>query len=91
MKMQQTKREAVAARLLSSNGIAMVGRQLRDGDMVLMNRQVSHSCFGCGVCLFGLVWFGLVWFGLDWIGLQEREGGMIECRFLLCIYLVFRL
>ena len=39
-KMQQTKREAIAARLLSSNGIATVGRQLRDGDMVLMNRQV---------------------------------------------------
>ena len=43
-KMQQTKREAIAARLLSSNGIARVGRQLRNGDMVLMNRQV-------GICL----------------------------------------
>jgi DNA-directed RNA polymerase I subunit RPA1 len=42
-RMQQTKREAIAARLLSSNGIAIVGRQLRNGDMVLMNRQVS-SC-----------------------------------------------
>ncbi len=42
-KMQQTKREAIAARLLSSNGIAIVGRQLRDGDMVLMNRQVSYN------------------------------------------------
>lgn len=40
-KMQQTKREAIAARLLSSNGITTVGRQLRNGDMVLMNRQVS--------------------------------------------------
>lgn len=40
-KMQQTKREAIAARLLSSNGITMVGRQLRNGDMVLMNRQPS--------------------------------------------------
>jgi DNA-directed RNA polymerase I subunit RPA1 len=42
LRMQQTKREAIAARLLSSNGIATVGRQLRDGDMVLMNRQVSQ-------------------------------------------------
>jgi DNA-directed RNA polymerase I subunit RPA1 len=40
-RMQQTKREAIAARLLSSNGIATVGRQLQNGDMVLMNRQVS--------------------------------------------------
>jgi DNA-directed RNA polymerase I subunit RPA1 len=40
VKMQQTKREAIAARLLSSNGIITVGRQLRNGDMVLMNRQV---------------------------------------------------
>lgn len=40
-KMQQAKREAIAARLLSSNGIAKVGRQLRNGDMVLMNRQVG--------------------------------------------------
>ena len=43
-RMQQTKREAIAARLLSSNGIATVGRQLRNGDMVLMNRQVSLLC-----------------------------------------------
>jgi DNA-directed RNA polymerase I subunit RPA1 len=42
-KMQQQKREALAARLLSSNGIVKVGRQLRNGDMVLMNRQVSAS------------------------------------------------
>jgi len=40
-KAQQTRREAIAARLLSSNGIATVGRQLRNGDMVLMNRQPS--------------------------------------------------
>lgn len=39
-KMQQTKREAIAARLLSTNGVTIVGRQLRNGDMVLMNRQV---------------------------------------------------
>ncbi len=42
-KMQQTKREAIAARLLSSNGITTVGRQLRNGDMVLMNRQVGGN------------------------------------------------
>jgi DNA-directed RNA polymerase I subunit RPA1 len=40
-KMQQLKREAIAARLNSGEGIAYVGRQLRDGDMVLMNRQPS--------------------------------------------------
>jgi DNA-directed RNA polymerase I subunit RPA1 len=43
-KMNQQKREAIAARLLaySKKGgkPAIVGRQLRDGDMVLMNRQV---------------------------------------------------
>ena len=39
-RMQEQKREALAARLLSSNGIATVGRQLKDGDMVIMNRQV---------------------------------------------------
>jgi DNA-directed RNA polymerase I subunit RPA1 len=43
-RMAQTKREALAARLLSSKGIAIVGRQLRNGDMVLMNRQVSLFC-----------------------------------------------
>jgi DNA-directed RNA polymerase I subunit RPA1 len=44
-KMDQHKREATAARLLtySKKGgkPAIVGRQLRDGDMVLMNRQVG--------------------------------------------------
>ena len=49
-KMDQHKREAIAARLLSNRGIARVGRQLKNGDMVLMNRQVSVtrrtvSCF----------------------------------------------
>ena len=69
LRMQQTKREAIAARLLSSNGIATVGRQLRDGDMVLMNRQVCKTngsslwCFFLGgmyfVCLMiqGLIYF----------------------------------
>lgn len=45
-KMDDHKREAVAARLLmySKKGgrPAIVGRQMRDGDMVLMNRQVSY-------------------------------------------------
>jgi DNA-directed RNA polymerase I subunit RPA1 len=45
-KMDQHKREAVAARMLSHAKMggkpAIVGRQLRDGDMVLMNRQVSN-------------------------------------------------
>ena len=45
-KMNQHKREALAARLLSRNnsdgGLPIVGRQLRNGDMVIMNRQVSH-------------------------------------------------
>ena len=55
-RMQEQKREALAARLLSSNGIATVGRQLRDGDMVIMNRQVRDpgwSTYGvvCRVCL----------------------------------------
>ena len=46
-KMDQHKREAVAARMLSHAKMggkpAIVGRQLRDGDMVLMNRQVSAA------------------------------------------------
>ena len=46
-KMNQQKREAIAARLLaySKKGgkPAIVGRQLRDGDMVLMNRQVRTN------------------------------------------------
>jgi DNA-directed RNA polymerase I subunit RPA1 len=40
-KMKERSRNAIAARLLSENGVIKVGRQLRDGDMVLMNRQVS--------------------------------------------------
>jgi len=43
-KMNEHKREALAARLLSSTGdvgLPVVGRQLRDGDMVMMNRQPS--------------------------------------------------
>ena len=44
-KMKARGRNAVAARLLGSGpgsgGVVKVGRQLRDGDMVLMNRQVS--------------------------------------------------
>jgi DNA-directed RNA polymerase I subunit RPA1 len=40
-KMRDISRQAIAARLLSDNGVVKVGRQLRDGDMVLMNRQVS--------------------------------------------------
>ncbi|KAL9186875.1 hypothetical protein ACHAXT_010595 [Thalassiosira profunda] len=41
-KMKDRGREAIAARLLSGGGgmgVVKVGRQLRDGDMVLMNRQ----------------------------------------------------
>ena len=52
-KMKERGRNAIAARLLSTSGgsgggmgVVKVGRQLRDGDMVLMNRQVreSHHC-----------------------------------------------
>lgn len=45
-KMKERGRNAIAARLLSvggggvGGGVVKVGRQLRDGDMVLMNRQV---------------------------------------------------
>jgi len=48
-KMDEHKREAVASRLLmhakKGGQPAIVGRQMRDGDMVIMNRQVSlaHS------------------------------------------------
>jgi DNA-directed RNA polymerase I subunit RPA1 len=46
-KMDEHKREAVASRLLmhakKGGHPAIVGRQMRDGDMVLMNRQVSLS------------------------------------------------
>ena len=44
-KMDRSKREGVAARLLThlkqGGRPAMVGRQLRNGDLVLVNRQVS--------------------------------------------------
>ena len=46
-KMKERGRNAIASRLLSSGsgvGVVKVGRQLRDGDMVLMNRQVSCMC-----------------------------------------------
>jgi DNA-directed RNA polymerase I subunit RPA1 len=49
-KMKERGRNAIAARLLSASGgsgggmgVVKVGRQLRDGDMVLMNRQVRES------------------------------------------------
>jgi len=38
-KMKERSRHAIAARLLTDSGVVTVGRQLRDGDMVLMNRQ----------------------------------------------------
>lgn len=43
--MKERSRHAIAARLLSDAGVVKVGRQLKDGDMVLMNRQVRdvHS------------------------------------------------
>ena len=48
-KMDDHKREATAARLLTyakkGSKPAIVGRQLRDGDMVLMNRQVRSTEF----------------------------------------------
>lgn len=46
-KMKDSSRQAIAARLLSDNGVVKVGRQLRDGDMVLMNRQVSLCVVPC--------------------------------------------
>ena len=44
-KMSSLRREALAARLISEECQMRVGRQLRTGDMMLMNRQVSppHS------------------------------------------------
>jgi DNA-directed RNA polymerase I subunit RPA1 len=46
-KMDDHKREAVAARLLTyakkGGRPAIVGRQMKDGDMVLMNRQVCNN------------------------------------------------
>ena len=49
-KMNSHKRQAVAAQLLKGvkGGIPVtVGRQLRDGDYVLMNRQVSYLFISC--------------------------------------------
>ena len=47
-KMDDHQREAVASRLLmyakKGGQPAIVGRQMRDGDMVLMNRQVRCHC-----------------------------------------------
>ena len=40
--MKERSRHAIAARLLSDAGVVKVGRQLKDGDMVLMNRQVRY-------------------------------------------------
>lgn len=52
-KMKERNRNAIAARLLSENGVIKVGRQLRDGDMVLMNRQVSPMRKTLFVCEAG--------------------------------------
>jgi len=41
--MNELRREALAARLISEDGQMKVGRQLQTGDMMLMNRQVSFS------------------------------------------------
>ena len=56
-KMKERGRNAIAARLLSTSGgsgggmgVVKVGRQLRDGDMVLMNRQVRESPHCALVC-----------------------------------------
>lgn len=42
-KMGDNNRKAIASRLLPKIGLVTVGRQLRNGDMVLMNRQVSFG------------------------------------------------
>ncbi len=46
-KMDDHKREAVTARLLTyakkGGRPAIIGRQMKDGDMVLMNRQVCNN------------------------------------------------
>lgn len=41
-KMSELRREALAARLVSEDGQMRVGRQLQNGDMMLMNRQVRR-------------------------------------------------
>ena len=52
-RMSPARREALAATLISKeSGIVLVGRQIRDGDMMLMNRQVrSSSSFFEKLCL----------------------------------------
>ena len=42
-KMGDNNRKAIASRLLPKVGLVTVGRQLRNGDMVLMNRQVRFG------------------------------------------------
>ena len=44
-RMSQLKREAIAARLLSPHSQTRIGRQLRNGDMMLLNRQVCFKNF----------------------------------------------
>ena len=62
-KMNQHRRQAVAAQLLTHmkrGGMpAIVGRQLRDGDYVLMNRQVSVVSIVCILILLLLLSIGL--------------------------------
>jgi DNA-directed RNA polymerase I subunit RPA1 len=43
LKMNEFRREALAARLVSEDGQMRVGRQLQTGDMILMNRQVRNK------------------------------------------------
>ncbi len=43
LKMNEFRREALAARLVSEDGQMRVGRQLQTGDMMLMNRQVRNK------------------------------------------------
>ena len=42
-KMSEVKREAIAARLISDEGQMKVGRQLENGDTMLVNRQVRKK------------------------------------------------
>ena len=67
-KMKERGRNAIAARLLSSSsgmGVVKVGRQLRDGDMVLMNRQVSK--YICLLFLSFVLQLGLLRELLMWV------------------------
>ena len=53
-KMPANRRNAIASRLLSSGsgvGVVTVGRQLVDGDMVLMNRQVREELLICMIAM----------------------------------------